>query len=155
MANIPAAVTHFLEAKRIAVAGVSRDPRQPANAIARRLRETGHEVVPINPKATELEGEHCYPDLASVPEAVDAVMVVTHPDIAANIVRQAAERGIDRVWFHRSFGDGSVSAAAVEECEKRGIQPIVGGCPMMYCGGVDFGHRCMRWWLGRQHRLPG
>jgi hypothetical protein len=24
----------------------------------------------------------------------------------------------------------------------------------MYCEPVDFGHRCMRWWLGRQGRVP-
>jgi hypothetical protein len=25
----------------------------------------------------------------------------------------------------------------------------------MYCAPVDFGHRCMRWWLRRQGRVPG
>ena len=69
-------------------------------------------------------------------------------------MRQASERGIERVWFHRSFGDGSVSAEALEECRSRGIEPIVGGCPMMYCGNVDVGHRCFRWLLGLRDRVP-
>jgi hypothetical protein len=30
----------------------------------------------------------------------------------------------------------------------------VGGCPLMYCEPVDFGHRCMRAWLGWRGRLP-
>jgi hypothetical protein len=30
-----------------------------------------------------------------------------------------------------------------------------GGCPLMYCAPVDFGHRCMRWWLRRQGCVPG
>jgi hypothetical protein len=25
----------------------------------------------------------------------------------------------------------------------------------MYCAPVDFGHRCMRWWLRWQGRVPG
>jgi uncharacterized protein len=152
--KVPRPVADFLEAKRIAVAGVSRDRNQPANAIFRRLRDTGHEVVPINPKAEEVEGQRCYADLASAPGTIDAVMVVTHPSMSAEVVRQAGERGITRVWFHRSFGDGSVSAEAVAECEARGIAPIVGGCPLMYCGNVDVAHRCFRWWLGMQRRVP-
>ena len=59
--KIPKPVADFLAAKRIAGAGVSRDRNQPANAIFRRLRETGHEVVPINPKAEEVEGSAATP----------------------------------------------------------------------------------------------
>jgi hypothetical protein len=69
-------------------------------------------------------------------------------------VRQCAEHAVPRVWLHRSFGAGSVSEEAVRECEQRGLEAIVGGCPLMYCEPVDLGHRCMRWWLGRGDRLP-
>jgi uncharacterized protein len=154
MARVPAAVAEFLDGKRIAVAGVSRAGNQPANAILRRLRETGHEAIPVNPNAAEAEGQRCYPDLKSIPGRIDGVMVVTHPAVSADLVRQATEQGIERVWFHRSFGAGSVSPAAVEECRKRGIEPIVGGCSMMYCGSVDAAHRCFRWWLGLRGRVP-
>lgn len=154
MVQIPLAVAEYLKARRIAVAGASRDPRQPASAVARRLRETGHEVVPVNPRTAEIEGQRCYPDVRSVPGSLDAVMIVTHPEVSAEVVRQAAERGIRQIWFHRSFGEGSVSPEALAECEARGIEPLVGGCPLMYCGSVDFGHRCFRWWLGRKRRIP-
>jgi uncharacterized protein len=155
MHPIPENVTRFLTAGRIVVAGVSRDSKQPANLILRRLRETGHDVVPVNPSAGELEGERCYPDLRSVPGEVDAVMIATHPDVAADVVRQASERGIDKVWFHRSFGTGSVSSKALEACEAADIAPIVGGCPLMYTGTVDPFHRCFRWLLNLRGRVPG
>jgi hypothetical protein len=74
--------------------------------------------------------------------------------VAAQVVRQCAELGIRQVWLHRSFGQGSVAEEAVRECERRGIRCLVGGCPMMYCEPVDFGHRCMRWVLKLQSRLP-
>ncbi len=154
MANIPQSVTEFLAAKRIAVAGVSRDRNQAANAVFRRLRETGHQVVPINPNATEVEGQRCYPNLESVPEPIDAVVIATHPAASAEVVRQAAERGVKTVWFHRSFGDGSVSAEAIAACQKLEVRAIVGGCPLMYCGNVDIGHRCFRWWLNFRGRAP-
>jgi predicted CoA-binding protein len=154
VAKLPEPVREFLSAKRIAVAGVSREASQPANAVYRKLRDSGHEVFAINPNAREAEGARCYPDLSSIPVSVDAVVVATHPDVSVNLVRQCAEGGVRRVWFHRSFGQGSVSDAAISECEARGVQCIVGGCPLMYCEPVDFGHRCMRWWLGRQGRVP-
>ncbi len=154
MATLPDLVGDFLRGKRIAVAGVSRDRHQPANAIFRKLRDAGHEVFPVNPNVSEVEGVRCYPDVAAIPELVDGVIVATHPDVSADVVRQAAERGVQRIWFHRSFGQGSVSDAALRECEARGLRTIVGGCPLMYCEPVDLGHRCMRWWLGRRGRVP-
>jgi predicted CoA-binding protein len=155
MANVPRTVAEFLSGKRIAVAGVSRSSSQAANAIFRKLRDSGYEAIPINPKASEVEGERCYPDLGSVPGSVDRVVVATHPDVATELVRQCEGHGVRRVWFHRSFGTGSVSEDAVRRCETSGIDCIVGGCPLMFCEPVDVGHRCMRWWLQRRGRVPG
>ncbi len=154
MSAIPAPIADFLTAKRIAVAGVSRSGRAPANAIFQRLRHCGYDVVPVNPNASELEGVRAYPNLASVPGTVDGLLIATHPSVAASLVQEAAARGIKRVWFHRSFGAGSVSEEAVAVCRDRGIEPIVGGCPLMYCQPVDLGHRLMCWWLRRTGRIP-
>jgi predicted CoA-binding protein len=154
MPELPAQVADFLAGHRVAVAGVSRSPDQPANAIFRKLRDSGFAVVPLNPAAQELEGATCYPDLAAVPGELDGLVVATHPSVAAGLVRQAAARGIRQVWFHRSFGDGSVSQEALAACAEAGIQPIVGGCPLMYCEPVDLAHRCFRWWLGMAGRVP-
>lgn len=136
------------------VAGVSRSGDSPANVILRKLRDGGFDVIALNPHADQLEGTVCYRNLADVPGVVDGLMVVTPPAAAESLVRQAAARGVQRIWFHRSFGEGSVSDAALRACSEEGITPIVGGCPLMYCEPVDVAHRCMRWWLGRQGRIP-
>ena len=153
MPFVPTSIRDFLSTRRIAVAGVSRDRNQPANLIYRRLRDTGYEVVAVNPAAGEVEGDRCWPDLASVPGEVDAVVVATPPAAAPAVVRAAADRGVPLVWMHRSFGEGSVSPEAVALCRERGIRVIVGGCPMMYCGRVDPVHRCMRWILDLGGRI--
>ena len=154
MAKLPESVAAFLDGERLAVAGVSRDGKQPANAIYRRLVESGFQVYPVNPSSSEVEGVAAYPDVLSLPEPVDGVMIVTHPDVSAQVVRDCAEADIGRVWFHRSIGRGSVSDEAVDECGRLGIECIVGGCPMMFCEPVDFGHKCMRWWFQRKGRVP-
>jgi uncharacterized protein len=155
MTNVPAAIAAFLAGKPIVVAGVSRSGNAPANAIFRRLRAGGYEPIPVNPKASEIEGQTCYLNVESVPGAIHGVMVVTHPSNSADVARAALERGVKHIWFHRSFGDGSVSAEALDICRAGGVEPIVGGCPLMYCPPIDPGHRLFRWWLGMQHRVPG
>lgn len=155
MAKVPELVAEFLRGKRFAVAGVSRNPAQTANAIYRKLRDSGYEVVPVNPNAPEVEGVRCYPNLEEIAGPLDGVLVATHPSVSVELVRQCAARGVDQVWFHRSFGAGSVSQAAVQECTARRIKCIVGGCPLMYCEPVDPAHRCFRWWLRLWGRVPG
>lgn len=154
MATIPRAVASFLAGKHLAVAGVSRQSNQAANAVFRKLKTSGYDVVPINPNATEVEGVRCYPNVASVPGHLDGVVIATSPAVSAEIVKQCGDAGVRQVWFHRSFGDGSVSQQAVDECHARGIDCIVGGCPLMFCEPIDVGHRCMRWWLQRNGRVP-
>lgn len=154
MAQIPQSIVEFLKGKRIAVAGVSRGSTSAANAVFCKLRDSGYDVYPVNPNASEVERVRCYPDLASIPAALDGVVVATHPRVAADIVRQAAERPGVRLWFHRSFGQGSVSPEAVQACERQSIPCIIGGCPLMFCEPVDFGHRCIRAWLGWRRQLP-
>jgi predicted CoA-binding protein len=147
MATLKELAADFLAQRRIAVAGVSRDPRQTANFIFRKLRDSGHEVIPVNPRATTAEGVPCYPDLRAVSQPVDALLIVTPPGEALGLVRQCAELGVPRVWMHQAFGAGSVSPEALRLARERGLVVIARGCPMMFCEPVDVAHRCFRWLL--------
>ena len=154
MTRMKDAAQDFLAQKRIAVAGVSRDSKQPANLIFRTLRETGHEVFAVNPNAEEVEGATCYHDLKSIPGGVDAVMVATPPAATLSVVSECADLQVPRVWLHRSFGAGSVSDDAVKFGREHGMSVIAGGCPMMFVPGADVGHKCMRWVLNLTGGLP-
>jgi predicted CoA-binding protein len=150
-------VSDFLSQRRIAVAGVSRDDTHhpAANLIYRRLKDTGHEVLPVNPHLQTFDGDRCYPDLRSIPGGVDGVMIVTRPETTALIVRDCSAAGVRRVWMHQSMAKGSsVSPEAVEYCRQHGISVIAGACPMMFGPRVDFGHACMRWVLRLTGGLP-
>jgi predicted CoA-binding protein len=155
MTKMPDQIAEFLSGKRFAVAGVSRHPGQAANAVFRKLRDSGYEVFPINPNANETESAPCYPNLGSIPGPSDRIIVATHPSVSVELVRQCGARGVGQLWFHRSFGQGSVSNEAIQDCRARGIKFIVGGCPLMYCEPIDVGHQCMRWWLRLRGRVPG
>lgn len=154
MPTLNEVVEEFLAQKRIAVAGVSRGGNEAANHIYRKLRDAGYQVFATNPHTGQVEGDVCYPNLAAIPGPVDGVVIATSPAATEQVVRECAELGISRVWMHRSFGQGSVSDGAVEFCREHNIAVIPGGCPMMFCAPVDFGHKCMRWFLGLTGGLP-
>ena len=155
--SLQSAAETFLSQKRLAVVGASRGSGT-GNAIFKTLRAWGLDVVPVNPHAEEVAGVTCYPDLRSVPDGVDAVVVVTPRAVAESVVRQCAEIGVSHVWMHHNalFGarSSSSSQAAVELARERGIQVIAGGCPLMFGDNADVGHRCMRWILSVFHKLP-
>jgi predicted CoA-binding protein len=137
------------------VAGVSRDGNSPANHIYRRLCGEGYRVFAVNPRTNQVEGrEPCWPSLERLPEPVDGVIAVTPPGESEALVRDCARLGIPRLWMHRSFGGGSVSAAAVEYGRAHGVEVLAGGCPLMFCGKVDPAHKCIRWLLGMTGKLP-
>lgn len=155
MPTTSALVEEFLAQKRLAVAGVTRhEAGAPANMIFRKLRDAGYQVCAINPNAEQVEGAACYPDLKSAPGPLEGVVLATPPAATEALVRECAELGIGRVWMHRSLGPGSVSEAAVAFCREKRIEVIAGGCPMMFCEPVDFGHKCLRWVLGVAGKLP-
>lgn len=154
MRQLPRSIGEFLSGQHIAVTGVSRGGKLPGNAIYRRLVDSGFQVTPVNPASAEVEGVQSYPDLLSIPDDVHGVVVASPPAASSQLVKECQERGIPRVWLHRSFGAGSVSGAAIKECERAGIDCIVGGCPLMFCEPVDVAHRFMRWWLQRVGRVP-
>ncbi len=145
MQSIKDAAAEFLASKRVAVTGVSRTPKtHGSNNVYRRLRERGYQVFAVNPNTDRVEGDQSYPDLASIPGGVHAVVIATRPEIAEDTMRECAELGIKHVWMHRGPGVGSVSDAATHYGRQHGITVIDGGCPLMFGPTADAGHKIMR-----------
>jgi uncharacterized protein len=103
MPTVKQAAAEFLANKRIAVTGVSRNPKggHGSNIVYQRLRQRGYEVVAVNPNADTVEGDRCYHDLGSIPGGVEAVVIGTRPELAEATMRECAELGITQVWMHR------------------------------------------------------
>lgn len=155
MPTIKEAAAAFLTKRRIAVTGVSHKPEgHGSNVVYQRLRERGYEVFAINPHRSEVEGDPCYPNLASVPGGVEAVVIGTRPEHAEGTIRECAELGIGHVWMHRSVGGGSVSHEAAETGRRHGMTVIEGGCPLMFEPVSDPGHKAMRFIFTLTGKVP-
>jgi uncharacterized protein len=155
MPTIKDAASEFLAKKRVAVTGVSRQAKgHGSNVVYQRLRDRGYEVFAVNPNADEVEGDHCYHDLRSIPGGVEAVVIGTRPEVAEETMRECAELGVRHVWMHRGPGAGSVSKAAAEYGRTKGIAVIDGGCPCMFDPTADRGHKAMRFVFTLTGRVP-
>jgi uncharacterized protein len=145
MQRIAEAASEFLAQRRVAVTGVSRQPKtHGSNTVYKRLRERGYDVFAVNPNAKEVEGDRSYKDLRSIPGGVDAVVIGTRPERAEATMHECAELGIKHVWMHWGADGSSVSDAATVYGREHGITVIDGGCPLMFEPTADFGHKLMR-----------
>lgn len=136
-------VNNFLAQKKIAFAGYSSLGAAVANGLYDKFKKNGYTVYAVNLKYHEVKDIVCYPDLKSIPEKVDAVMISTPPKATLDIIKQCIESGIKYVWIHQSFGAGSYNQEAVDLAEKNGIEIIPNACPMMFLKPDPF-HFCFR-----------
>jgi predicted CoA-binding protein len=141
------AVADFVAQRNLAVVGVSRGGIKFGNMAFKALKEKGYRVFPVNPRAEEIGGERCYPNLRALPETVGGVLVVVPPKETEQVVRDAAAAGISRVWLQQ----GAESKAAIRFCEESGIQVIHGECILMFAQPVVSFHR----WHQRLWKMLG
>lgn len=138
--GLRASIEDFLSYRRLAVAGVSRDPRDFSRTLYRELKHRGYDVVPINPYANEVEGDRCYARVQDIEPTVDGVIAMTSPYVTEAIAKECFAAGVPRLWMYKATGHGAVSPEAVRFCNEKGITAIVGECPFMYLAGAGWIH---------------
>jgi predicted CoA-binding protein len=114
------------------------------------LRKRGYEMVPVNPKGSEVMDQPCYARVQDIQPPVDGALLMTKPEITEEVVGDCAAAGIRRVWMYRAGGKGAVSLKAVASRQEHGIQVIAGQCPFMFLTGAAGVHK----FHGFVRRLP-
>src|SRR5215467_10015759 len=125
-------IQDFLAQKRIAIVGMSRDPKSISALLFNEFARRGYDIVPVNPNIQEFLGRKCFARLQDIQPPVDAALLLTSPEVTDVVVQDCAECGIRRVWMHRAGGQGAVSDKAIEFCRERRISVIPGECPLMF-----------------------
>lgn len=98
--------------KTIAIVGASDTPGLARDLLVT-LRNRKYEggVYPVNPRRVEVLGEPCYPDIASVPAAVDLAIVLVPPEATPGVVAECARSNVPGV---------AVVSAGFAELDARG-----------------------------------
>jgi hypothetical protein len=134
-------IEDFLAQKRIAMIGISRNPKDFSIALFEEFRKRGYDMVPVNPNIREILGQHCFARLQEIQPPVDAVLLMTTAEVTEKVVSDCAAAGVQRVWMYRAGGKGAVSEKAVTFCRDHGIRVVPGQCPFMFFTGTSGVHK--------------
>ncbi|HYJ34082.1 MAG TPA: CoA-binding protein [Candidatus Binatia bacterium] len=121
-------------AKRVAVIGMVDEQRsdRPAYTIPEMCRQTGMEVVPVNPRIESSQGLRAYPDLASVPGTFDLVNVFRRsedvPPHADEVLALPPERRPKVFWMQSGIRNDEAAA----KLAAAGIQVVQDRCLGVY-----------------------
>ena len=139
MSNIDQIRT-FLEPKKMAMAGVSRNRKKFGYSVFKELRAKGFEIFPINPRADEIDGVKCFASVGELPADVKHLHIITPKTQSEELVRQAHEKGIQDIWIQQS----SETPEALEFAKNKNINLIHKRCIMMYADPVEGFHKVHR-----------
>ncbi len=112
------------KSKTIAVVGLSSKPERPSHQVAMYLQRNGYKIIPVNPNERQVLGEKAYPDLTSVPGAIDIVDIFRNPAAVPDVVNQAIQKKAKVVWMQ----PGAENYDAADAAEAAGLKTVVGMC---------------------------
>ena len=143
-------IQKFLEPKKLALAGATRNPKKFGGTVLKDLKEKGFEVFPVNPNATEIQGLKCYPSVADLPDEVTRLLVVTPKSETATVAEEAVKKGIEMIWIQQMAD----TPEAIKTILDAGISLISKKCILMYAGPVEGPHKFHRFFVKLFGRYP-
>ena len=112
------------QTKVLAVVGLSRRESRPGYYVPAYMHAAGYRIIPVNPYLEEALGEKAYPDLLSIPEPVDMVVIFRRSEDVPPVVDDAIEIGAKVVWMQL----GIVNEEAAAKARAAGLQVVMNSC---------------------------
>ncbi len=113
--------------KTIALVGASPKTKRASHGVMRFLLDQGYDVYPVNPNAIvdEIHGRNVYPDLASIPVAIDMVDVFRQSQFLPGVTQDAIVIGAKAVWSQLDV----MSEEAEEIATQANLPLVMDRCP--------------------------
>ena len=108
----------------IAIVGLSNNPLRASYFVGYYLKRHGYQVIPVNPRETEILGQTCYPSLLDVPVPVDIVDVFRAPDALPGIAAETVAIGAGVLWCQY----GVINEEGARIAEDGGVEVIMDRC---------------------------
>lgn len=89
----------LLEAKNIAIVGISNNPEKASYMVGEYLKKAGYTIIPVNPNYDVVLGEKCYPDLKSIMIPIDIVDVFRKSEDVLPVAIEAIKLNIKCFWM--------------------------------------------------------
>ncbi|HOP04863.1 MAG TPA: CoA-binding protein [Tenuifilaceae bacterium] len=133
-------INEFLQARSIAVVGVSRNEKSFGRTLLKAFSSRGYNVLVVNPNADSIDCYSCYRSIAQLPENVEAAYILKRNEVAVQLAREAATKGIKKIWIHVKCNSPELK----EISNEYGVSIIVGECFYMWAEPVKGIHRIHR-----------
>jgi predicted CoA-binding protein len=114
----------YKNSKNIAVVGMSTRPTRPSHSVPAFLQEKGYRIIPVRPGVDEILGEKAYPDLISIPDPVEVVLIFRRSEEVPPIVEQAIAIGAKAIWMQQ----GIVNESAAANARNAGLDVVMDTC---------------------------
>ena len=110
--------------KRIAMVGLSSNPFRPSHFAAIYLMAEGYEVIPVNPRESQVLGKTSYASLAAIPGPVEVVDIFREPAAVPGIVDDAITIGAKVIWMQL----GVIHNEAAGRARAAGLEVVMDRC---------------------------
>jgi len=114
----------LLDAKTIAIVGLSGNPLRASNFVGFYLQRHGYRVIPVNPREPEIFGERSFASLRDVPVPVDIVDVFRAPAAVPEIAQEAVAIGAKCLWCQFTV----ISEEGARIAERGGLTVVMDRC---------------------------
>jgi predicted CoA-binding protein len=122
--DIPGIRRILATCRTIAVVGLSAHWYRPSHFAAKYMQDKGYRVIPVNPSYTEVLGQRCFPDLASIGEPVDIVDCFRKSEEIPAVADEAITIGAKVLWMQL----GIVNEAAARKAAAAGLDVVMDHC---------------------------
>jgi predicted CoA-binding protein len=119
--------------KTVAVLGASPKPARFSHKAIVALKAEGHQVFPVNPVQSEINGLSCYPDLPSCPVPIDTITVYVNPSILVRRVDDMIAVNPRRVILN----PGTESEEVTERLQAAGVE-VLEDCTLVMLSSGSF-----------------
>jgi uncharacterized protein len=145
------AIHGFLGARSIAIAGVSRNPKDYSRIVYEELRQRGYEVAAVNPAVDFVNDVKFVASVDQVSPPAEAVVILVPEAHLLETTRACVRAGARYVWFRHKESSSPVYQQAASEARDAGLTVIAGECPLMFLPNGAWIHRAhatLRQWTG-------
>jgi predicted CoA-binding protein len=125
--NEPETIRDLLNAKTIAVVGLSADPAKPSHFVSEYMQRHGYRIIPVNPTVETALGEKSYKSLSELPEKPGLINVFRGAAVIPRIVEEMERLGFCNLWVQQ----GIINEEAAEMAEASGMRVVMDRCIMV------------------------
>ena len=101
--------------RNIAVVGMSRDPAKAAHSVPKYMMERGYNIIPVNPKASEILGRRTYSYVSDIKSQVDIIDVFRPSKDVYPVVEDSIKKpGISVIWLQEGIHNVEAEKIALD-----------------------------------------